>query len=67
MGQYEPKENLERMKLTHEISVKAFNAAADIIDSESPDLGVALAACRMAKGHMSNYVDAVLLLENKRL
>lgn len=67
MGQFEPRENYRRMKLAHEISAKAFNAAADVIDSESTDLGIALAACEMVKGHVSSYVDAVLLLDNKRL
>lgn len=65
MAQFEPRENFRRMKLAHEISAKAFNAAADVIDSESTDLGVALAACAMLKGHVSSYVDAVLLLDNK--
>ena len=66
MAQFEPQENFERMQTAHEISLKAFNAAADIIDKESIDLGVALAACAMLKGHVSSYVDAVQLLDSKR-
>lgn len=57
----------ERMKQAYELSVKAYNAAANIIDDESTDLGVAIAAMSILKGHVSSYVDDVTLINVSKL
>lgn len=57
----------ERMKQAYDLSVKAYNAAVNIIDDESTDMGVALAAMSILKAHASSYVDAATLINVSKL